>query len=63
MLTISFIVSSDYELIVRQEPKQARMCGVGSECCVPDRFCMVNPLCVLQMTDVRLTLRQSSNCV
>lgn len=33
MLTSSFSVSSEYELIVRQEPKQARMCGVGSECC------------------------------
>jgi hypothetical protein len=32
MLTTSSVVSSDYELIVRQEPKQARMCGVGSEC-------------------------------
>jgi Velvet factor len=30
ILTRPFTLS-DYELIVRQEPKQARMCGVGSK--------------------------------
>lgn len=28
-------MGSEYELVVRQEPKQARMCGVGGECLIP----------------------------
>lgn len=56
----------EYELTMRQEPKQARMCGVGGKgpllqhpCSIP---CSLALLKTSQPTAGRSTLHQSCNC-